>query len=306
MTEKYLTEVEELQSLLKTGSEHSRGSPGKTPGQCGLENVFVIDTRDEVAYRENHIPGAVNVHDIFTYLCTRYLGGYEALVSHFVRVFGDVGLKREDKVVVYEDAMDNGYGQSCRGWFILKYLGHPDVTVLHGGYRAWLGKGMPTSRENSRRERTKYGVALDPSMLVTADEMLEAINDPSIIIIDVRDYAEWIGANSSPYGYDYCPRKGRIPRAKWLEWYRLMARKGGTPWFRSKEDILKVVAQVGITPDSKVYVYCFKGARTSNALLAMRWAGIKNVRNYFASWNEWSRDFSLPIEEGYPESQDDA
>jgi len=29
-------------------------------------------------------------------------------------------------------------------------------------------------------------------------------------------------------------------------------------------------------------------------------AGIKDVRMYFGSWNEWSRDPSLPIEEGLP------
>ncbi|MGA7374107.1 MAG: sulfurtransferase, partial [Methyloceanibacter sp.] len=31
-------------------------------------------------------------------------------------------------------------------------------------------------------------------------------------------------------------------------------------------------------------------------------AGIKNVGIYFGSWNEWSRDPSLPIEEGLPYS----
>jgi thiosulfate/3-mercaptopyruvate sulfurtransferase len=27
---------------------------------------------------------------------------------------------------------------------------------------------------------------------------------------------------------------------------------------------------------------------------------VKDVRMYFGSWNEWSRDPSLPIEEGLP------
>jgi thiosulfate/3-mercaptopyruvate sulfurtransferase len=29
-------------------------------------------------------------------------------------------------------------------------------------------------------------------------------------------------------------------------------------------------------------------------------AGVKDVRMYFGSWNEWSRDPALPIEEGLP------
>ena len=55
-----------------------------------------------------------------------------------------------------------------------------------------------------------------------------------------------------------------------------------------------------ITPETPVVIYCFKGAHSSNTLVALEEAGIRNVRIYFGSWNEWSRDPSLPIEEGYP------
>ena len=43
-----------------------------------------------------------------------------------------------------------------------------------------------------------------------------------------------------------------------------------------------------------------QGPRASNTLVALKEAGIKNVSLYFGSWNEWSRDPSLPIEEGLP------
>ena len=56
----------------------------------------------------------------------------------------------------------------------------------------------------------------------------------------------------------------------------------------------------GIAPDDTVYLYCFKGARASNTFLALKQAGFSDVRMYFGSWNEWSRDESLPIETGLP------
>jgi thiosulfate/3-mercaptopyruvate sulfurtransferase len=59
-------------------------------------------------------------------------------------------------------------------------------------------------------------------------------------------------------------------------------------------------ATVGITPDTPVIIFCFKGARASNTFVALEEAGIRNVGIYFGSWNEWSRDPSLPIEEGLP------
>mgnify|MGYP003382559651 CR=1 FL=1 len=277
----YLVEAEEL---------HAHTARGET---------FVIDTRDPQAYAAGHLPNAVNVHDIFTYLCTRGSGGHPAMVQHFAKVFGAAGLQRTDRVVVYEDAMDNGYGQSCRGWFLLNYLGHPEVRVLHGGLKAWQAAKLPLTTEVPLYERARYEPVVNEGLMVTADEMVAAIRNSEIKIVDVRDYAEWLAANSSPYGYDYCPRKGRIPRSLWLEWYKLMTRKGGVPWFRTPEVIRTLAEAAGLNVEDQLYLYCFKGARTSNAMLALKLAGFKNVRNYFNSWNEWSRDFSLPIEEGY-------
>ena len=52
--------------------------------------------------------------------------------------------------------------------------------------------------------------------------------------------------------------------------------------------------------DTPVIVYCFEGARASNTFVALEEAGVTDVRIYFGSWNEWSRDPALPIEEGLP------
>ena len=72
------------------------------------------------------------------------------------------------------------------------------------------------------------------------------------------------------------------------------------PRFKSKDEILAECATVGIGQSTPVILYCFKGARASNTFLALKNAGVKDVRMYFGSWNEWSRDPALPIEEGLP------
>ena len=266
----------------------------------GDTNVKIIDTREPEDYVVNHIPGAVNIYDIFSYLSTKDNGGYEAMRRHFAELFGNAGICGNERVVVYEDAMDNGYGRSCRGYFILKHLGHQNVTVLHGGYQAWLDANLPVTKEVPLVEKKKFQVDIDNSMILTQEEMFDSLQDNSIIKLDCRDHAEWVGISSSPYGPDYAPRKGRIPGAVWIEWYNMMYHKNHIPWFKEPEELREVFAKVGITEESKVYIYCFKGARTSNMFIAMKMAGIKNVRNYLGSWNEWSRDFSLPIENGYP------
>jgi thiosulfate/3-mercaptopyruvate sulfurtransferase len=283
MIDKTLIEPNDLAALIKDG------------------NVVLLDTRDPESFKKDHIPGAVNAHDIFTYLATSTPEGQKELRDKFAKIFGDAGLSGNELAVVYEDSMDTGFGQSCRGYFLLKHLGYPKAAVLHGGYGAWLSAELPTTDEVSIPTAKAFPV--DPEaarLIVDSSTMLDAINDTSIIKLDVRDVDEWIGASSSPYGVDYCPRKGRIPNARWLEWYRMMKPGSAGQSFKTKDEILAECQTVGITPDTPVILYCFKGARTSNTFVALKEAGIKDVRTYFGSWNEWSRDFALPIEEGMP------
>jgi thiosulfate/3-mercaptopyruvate sulfurtransferase len=278
----YLTSLETLASLVEQ------------------KGVHLIDTREPEEYAEDHIPGAVNIYEIFTYLSTRENGGYEAMGRIFAALFGSAGLSGDERVVVYEDAMDNGYGRSCRGRFLLQYLGHKNATVLHGGYQAWLAAGLPVTSELSSVIPKIFSVRIDSSIMLSAEEMLDSLADPKIIKLDVRDRAEWLGISSSPYGPDFAPRKGRIPGAVWIEWYRLMKQDGPIPWFKKPQEIAEILAEVGITPKSVVHIYCFKGARTSNVFIALKMAGVEKVRNYFGSWNEWSRDTNLPIDKGHP------
>lgn len=283
MAEKVLVTPAELAELIKA------------------EPTVIIDTRDPATYGAGHLPGAVNIHDIFTYLATSTPEGVAALREKFAAVFGAAGLSGKETAVVYEQSMNSGFGQSCRGYVLLTYLGYPKVKILHGGYSAWSAAGLPTTTEVPSPAPKTF--ALDPDamgLLVDLQGMKAAVADPNIVKLDTRDVDEWIADSSSPYGKDFCPRKGRIPGAKWIEWYRMMKPTPTGPMFKSREEILAECASVGVTPKTPVVLYCFKGARASNTLVALKEAGIENVTLYFGSWNEWSRDPALPIETGLP------
>jgi thiosulfate/3-mercaptopyruvate sulfurtransferase len=265
------------------------------------EPIVIIDTRDPATYAAGHIPGAVNIHDIFTYLATSTPEGVAAMREKFAAIFGAAGLSGKETAVVYEQSMNTGFGQSCRGYVLLTYLGYPKVKILHGGYAAWTAAGLPTTTDVPTPAPKPFPLdAAAMGILVDLQAMKAAVADPNIVKLDTRDVDEWIADSSSPYGKDFCPRKGRIPGARWIEWYRMMKPSSAGPMFKSREEILAECATVGVTPKTPVVLYCFKGARASNTLVALKEAGIENVTLYFGSWNEWSRDPSLPIEGGLP------
>ena len=275
-------------------------SPAELAALQAQEPVLVIDTRDAEAYAQGHIEGAVNLREIFTFLATSSPEGLAELRDTFAAHLGAVGLSGRETAVFYEDALDNGYGQSCRGYYLLTWLGYPKVKVLNGGFSAWRAAGLPVSTTPVTPVPATF-----PTDLQSADVMLtradvEQALGTDVVLLDVRDVDEWIGESSSPYGKDFAPRKGRLPGARWIEWYRFMKPSANGPVFKSPHEIRAECASAGVKPDDTVYLYCFKGARASNTFLALKQAGFDDVRMYFGSWNEWSRDPSLPIESGPP------
>ncbi|MFH3478683.1 sulfurtransferase [Xanthobacter variabilis] len=276
-------------------------TPSELSSLLSSAPTVLIDTRDAASYAAGHIPGAVNLNEIFTYLATSTPEGYAELKKKFADAFGKAGLSGNETAVIYEQSMASGFGQSCRGYFLLTFLGYPKIKVLHGGFEAWTAAGLPVTTEVPSPASVTFPMSDDAGdLIIDAAAMLDAVSDPAVAKLDVRDVDEWIGESSSPYGKDFCPRKGRIPGAVWIEWYRMMKPTAEGPRFKSAPEILAECATVGISPETPVYLYCFKGARASNTFLALKEAGVKDVKMYFGSWNEWSRDPALPIEEGHP------
>ena len=109
MENRILYSPEEVQSLISKG------------------NTVVVDIRDEEDYKKNHIPGAVSIPEIFFYLAETTEEGLKAFQDKFQALFSAAGITYDKKVVVYEDAFDSRYGGSCRGYWFLTYLGHPDT-----------------------------------------------------------------------------------------------------------------------------------------------------------------------------------
>ena len=270
-------------------------APAELQALMAQEPVVVIDTRDADTYAAGHVPGAVNLREIFTFLATSTAEGLQELKSTFTEAFGKVGLSGAETAVFYEDALNAGFGQSCRGYYLLTWLGYPKVLVLNGGFPAWKGAGLPVSTEAAVPTPASFPSLPTADVMLTKEQVLAALGTKTVLL-DVRDIDEWTGESSSPYGKDFAPRKGRLPGAKWIEWYRFMKPGAQGPQMKSALEVQAECATAGIAPSDTVYLYCFKGARASNTFMALKQAGFSDVRMYFGSWNEWSRDPALPIE----------
>ena len=66
------------------------------------DDIVIIDTREPEDYIVEHIPGAINIYEIFSYLTTKENGGYESMRKTFSKLFGNAGISTNKKVVAYK------------------------------------------------------------------------------------------------------------------------------------------------------------------------------------------------------------
>jgi thiosulfate/3-mercaptopyruvate sulfurtransferase len=259
--------------------------------------AMFIDVREAVQYTRGHIPGAVNLPELFYNLSTSTPEGLSEMESDLARLFERAGVAGDRTVLFYEEDLDSQYGASCRGYFQLSYLGHPNAGVLSGGLNRWRREGFPVDQTPGSGRPGHWKAAPNREGLATVDDVLNAVEHQQIKLLDNRDKDEWLGINCAPPAYydeAFLPRKGRIPGARWIEWRKFLEDDNGCKRFKSPEQIRSICAQAGLYPDDDIIIYCFKGARAANTQVAMKLAGFKRVRNYYGSWNEWSRDAALP------------
>lgn len=258
-----------------------------------------FDLRGEDSYKKGHISGAVNTPTFFTYLAETKPEKQTEMIKYFENLLQDKGITGNENLVFYEDYLGSLKGVSCRAYYLMTLFGYDKdkLFILKDGYEsAKLNKNsIEVGDECKVKSRGDFKIKFNPKAYITYQELLTKVLGKSNII-DVRDLEEWKGLSSSPYGPDFTPRKGRIPGAKHLLWTDLMTNDSKD--FVSDDKIIEKVAACGVKNKSdEIIVYCFKGCRSSNTLVALEKAGYTNVRNYLGSWNEWSRIMDLPVDD---------
>ena len=65
--------------------------------------------------------------------------------------------------------------------------------------------------------------------------------------------------------------------------------------FKPADDLRRLYADRGISPDSEVITYCQVGMRASHNLFVLQLLGYTKLRNYYGAWEEWGNRDDLPI-----------
>ena len=264
-----------------------------------LASAAIVDCRSDLlrpeagreAYIAGHIPGAVHAN-----LDTDLSGpkspgtGRHPLPNPTALAikFGQWGISSTTQVIAYD--ADNGMYAS-RLWWLLRWLGHRAVAVLDGGYRAWVGAGLPIDTEIPANRSATFVPRPDNSMFVTTAEFTQRIASKDWRVLDARAPERFRG-DVEPID----PVAGHVPGARNHPFAKNMGTDGHL--LAAAELRRSMSAALDSVPSDRAIMMCGSGVTACHNLLALEVAGLSGAKLYAGSWSEWIRDAARPVEKG--------
>ena len=214
-------------------------------------DVRIVDCEPFQEYRRAHIKNAVGIsvhhyikHPDYASAPRDYPWVAEPDVVKGLMEKMGIG---DDTLVIAYDSSGSLY--AARFWWVLNYYGHTNARVLNGGWRKWFGEGHPTSIDRPPEVSSTFTPRANDAVLCTLDYGRSQVGKPETVFLDVRSDGEWEGTSDRGNR-----RAGHVPGAVHLEWTNFVS-EGRYRTFKPADELLDMLAAVGVTPDKNVVTY---------------------------------------------------
>ncbi|MBL8226160.1 MAG: sulfurtransferase [Chromatiales bacterium] len=261
--------------------------------------AVVVDCRFDLArpgagrtaWLEGHIPGARYAHLDEDLASPPGPGtGRHPLPdpAAFAATCARLGISRGSWVIAYDDASG---AFAARLWWLLRWAGHPAVSLLDGGIAAWRAAGLPVESGPGTVAPAVFRAASGAEPTVAAGELAAGLAAGSRRLVDVRAPERFAG-RVEPID----PVAGHVPGAVNLPFARAL---GPDQRFRPPDELRELYAPLleGRVPADVVFM-CGSGVTACHGIFAMTLAGLPGATLYPGSWSEWIRDPARPVATG--------
>ncbi len=248
-------------------------------------------TKGERLYRQGHIAGAFFAN-LDVDLSSEKTGsnGRHPLPSPaaFSAFLARHGVTNESTVVAYDDV---GGQFAARLWWLARWVGLANASLLDGGIQRWTADGHAQSQTVPQTRPASFRGHADPRLTILVDDLLPQIGQTGLTLIDARP-AERFRGDVEPID----PVAGHIPGAI-NRFYKENLNADLT--FKSREQLRADFVQIIDSDKSAEVVHqCGSGVTACANIFAMEYAGLPGSRLYAGSWSEWIADPSRPIVRG--------
>lgn len=178
----------------------------------------------------------------------------------FAEAMSELGIRREDTVVVY-DSQELGIFSAPRVGWTMKVFGHPSVHILNN-FKLWVEQGFPTESGNVWTvECGTYPIPeMDEEKVAQFEGVREVAQDynkegaEGVQILDARPYGRWSGKDPEPrpgLSSGHIPGSINIPFTEVLD--------PSTKAFLPVDKLREVFANKGVDPEKPIISTCGTG-----------------------------------------------
>lgn len=264
------------------------------------DKIVVLDIRNKIdggskeSFEAGHIPNAVYsnyLEDGWRTTVDGIVGKIPALKDLEILI-GSLGIDNNNHVIIVPGGVNSSdFGSAARVYWTFKVLGHEEISILDGGYKAWNNK-FPETKDIGFKSPNKkvFKSNFQSKFLATTEEVLENIDVSSVSFIDARTEDQYLGKKK----HGKALSSGTIPGAINLKQFDLI--KENTTYVKDLNTLEELAFNSGINPNNINISFCNTGhwAATDWFILS-EVLGLPNVKNYDGSMVEWTADTSRPL-----------
>ena len=265
------------------------------------EKLIILDIRNKIdggskdAFEVSHIPTAVYsnyLEDGWRTTVDGIVGKLPPLKDLEILI-GGLGINNDSHVIVVPGGVSStDFGSAARVYWTFKVLGHNNVSILDGGYAAWIGQ-LPTQIETGTVNSTTaiFKADFQSKYLATTEDVVNALANNSSVLVDARPEEQFLGKSKSGKAL----AAGTIPGSFNLQQQTLV--EDNTSFFKDAITVAQLVKEVGIESTEGEIAFCNTGHWATVAWFALSEVlGHENVKNYDGSMVEWTADPARPLE----------
>ena len=198
----------------------------------------------------------------------------------FSEMMQNLGLNNEDELIIYDNSP---LLSSARAWFLLRYFGHKNLSILSGGLKNWKKNGGETTVKKTIISKGNFiSKTENKNLVVNLEEMISFSKNNSKLILDARSYKRFTGEAKEPRpGL----KSGHIPNSKSLPSSELVTNDG---FLKSIDELEKIFTNNDYRGSERIIATCGSGVSACVISIALHCLGKENIPIYDGSWTEWA------------------